>query len=169
MENETANPLRTRSMWRLCVQVLLVVTLFVAITVGLLERNRQHSMRLVCGSNLKGIATSWKIYGGAHPESKRPALAWMVAKGHVQLDATICPTGRPPKSNYVFLFPKLTKPLDNRSVVAYEPKSNHDGVGGNVVFADGHGKFVTGNEYDHLIAAVKAKDHQLPKPTAKEP
>ena len=40
---------------------------------------------------------------------------------------------------------------DPRTVIAYEPKSNHGNEGGNVAFADGHVEFIKGQRYDDLI------------------
>ena len=133
-----------------------VVGLLLVVRLRLLDLDRRPN----CWLNLKHIATSWKIYGDAYPESEPPILSWLVEEGYVTRDATICPVGRPSESNYVLVLPELAAPLDNRTVVAYEPKSNHRGKGGHVVFADGHAKFAKGDEYDRLVPEASARSSQ---------
>jgi prepilin-type processing-associated H-X9-DG protein len=45
--------------------------------------------------------------------------------------------------------------MDDTTVVVYEPKSNHDGVGGNFLYADGHVEFVRVPEYDEIIRSTE--------------
>lgn len=152
---------------------LVIITAVVAIGItwsvlGLLLPARRRAIeldrRLVCGSNLKHIATSWSIYGESYPDGAPPILDWLVAEGHISRDATICAVARPPESNYVFV-PLEGGAMDNRTVVAYEPKSNHLGIGGTVVFADGHAKLVTGEEYDRLVAEASARIQRRSNPS----
>ena len=61
-----------------------------------------------------------------------------------------CPSSGLEKYNYVLVsLPGSDQPIDGRTVILYEPKSNH-GDGGNFLFTDGHASFVRGREYDRL-------------------
>ena len=64
-------------------------------------------------------------------------------------DRLICPSSGLQHSNYMIVRP--TPPIDNRTVVVYEPKSNH-GDGGNFLFADGHASFINGKQYDLMAS-----------------
>jgi len=120
-------------------------------------RGRELQRRLTCASNLKGIAISAKIYA---PEwdGATPVLDWLVAAGQVDPRLLICPSSESSTSNYVLVPRREGVPIDDRGVIAYEPKSNHGGEGGNVVFGDGHAEFVLVPEYDKVVKSVSKVD-----------
>ena len=158
----------TPNMRRLIVIVILFVTPVTAVLVAVRERNRQLSVELVCGSYLKGIGTSLKIYANDFPNEASPTIEDLIDEGQLSRKQTICPATDLSVSNYVVVLPLTSIGLDNRSVVLYEPKSNH-GVGGNVVFADGHAKFVKGDEYDRLTAEASTRIQQPSSSAPKNP
>lgn len=116
-------------------------------------RVRKNSQRLVCASNLKGIAALCKSYRNDRAGPSPPTIAWLLDQGLVTQDQTVCPSATLDRSNYVIAPLPQGGAVSNTTPVVYEPKSNHGGEGGNVVYADGHARFVRVPEYDKLIAA----------------
>jgi prepilin-type processing-associated H-X9-DG protein len=150
-------PQRQRIVKLLCILVVTGLVLWVGLHGAI--RARELQRRLVCASNLKGIATSSKIYGPGW-DGTGSFFEWLVATGQVDRRSLICPSSGLPTSNYIVVPvvpPPLDGPIDDRAVIAYEPKSNHGGEGGNVVFADGHASFIRVPEFDELVrSAAKA-------------
>lgn len=118
--------------------------------------------RLVCATLLKELATTAMIYThetGSPPDS---SIETMVSRGWIDPRSTICPDHPGATSNYVIVLPAIVGGgTDNRTIIAYEPKSNH-GDGGNIVFADGHSSYVRGADYDRLIASIGVSPPKQP-------
>jgi len=113
--------------------------------------------RVACAANLKGIGTSAKIYGADLDWGDTPAvLEALIASGAIVRAQTICPGYNGPASNYRLVpAAPVEGKVDDRAIIAYEPKSNHRGEGGNVLYADGHANFVGVPEYDRLIESIE--------------
>ena len=145
-------PTGPRLMRRLTVIAIAVVVigLFLSVLVPTVSRLHELSKRLTCQSNMKAIATGLKLYAGDPSFSSRVTIDWLVQEGHITPDQMLCPSSGLTVSNYV-LAQHLRPDLPADAVILYEPKSNHGGEGGNILFADGHASFVRGEEYDRLI------------------
>ncbi len=112
----------------------------------------QH--RLICAANLKaiGAATRGHAHGGGH--SSEAMLEGLVAGGRIDRRQTICPSSGLSASNYVWVLRDAGTATAAGTVIAYEPKSNHGGEGGCVLFADGHVMFVLVPHYDELVGGT---------------
>lgn len=130
--------------------------MMIGILLPALSQVRELSKRLVCAANLKGIGTSMKIYEFDNPSAGRLTLQDLVDRGDIMSEQLICLSNEFGNANYVLVSPVKDVPdaLPPRTVMLYEPKSNHGDEGGNILFADGHVEFVKSPEYDSLIAAI---------------
>ncbi len=151
---------RTTGRWYAAATVAIALTgiaaLAILVLMPLRDRVLELNRRIICGSNLKGIATSWKIYVRDDGLAPARAIELLIERGHLSREQMICPASGLSESNYVIVPFSQNKPVDHRDVVAFEPKSNH-GDGGNFVFPDGHAAFVKGDAYDQLVARAKAR------------
>lgn len=136
---------------RIACIVFLVVCPATALYVTVLERQRQLS---VCGNHLKAIATSSKTSGAGVWPDPIARIASLVEQGQLPHEVMNCPSSGSSTSNYVFIPRSDMTTRDYRTVIAYEPKSNH-GDGGNFLYADGHVAFVKGDAYDRLAAEIE--------------
>lgn len=130
----------------------------VAILLPSLSHDRELSKRLVCAANMKGIGTSILIYAHDHPGQGIPSLDALVLRGDVTPNQLICPASDATGRTYVLVPRDLPAPdHEAGDVLMYEPKSNHDGEGGNILFADGHVTFERGAAYDRFLDGVRAR------------
>jgi prepilin-type processing-associated H-X9-DG protein len=150
-------PQRQRIVKLLCILAVTGLVLWVGLHGAI--RARELQRRLACASNLKGIAASSKTCDGPVGDGTGSFFEWLVATGQVDRRSLICPSSGLPTSNYIVV-PVVPRPqdgpIDHRAVIAYEPKSNHGGEGGNVVFADGRASFIRVPEFDELVRSIRA-------------
>ena len=130
-------------------KAVIVVTFAVGtLAIVLLIACWEPRKRLACCENMKRIGTATRIY--ANDTQGQQTLEQLIAVGNIPRDRLVCPSSGLEKCNYVLVaFPASDKPIGGRTVIMYEPKSNH-GDGGNFLFADGHASFVRGERYDLL-------------------
>lgn len=110
---------------------------------------RELDRRLACAANMKAIAAFLRIYAADDEMIQGNVLEQLVTSGHLPRTTLTCPTSG--RSNYIYVPLPSAEPIDNRTVVMYEPKSNH-GDGGSFLFADGHVMFHSGEMYDRLAS-----------------
>ena len=97
--------------------------------------------------------SGWFQYRVEHPEDEVPTLRKLEREGFVSEDALLCPAFTVLDCNYVLVRENVGS-ADPNTVVMYEPKANHGGVGGHVVFSDGRVKFLEGDEYDTVTGLL---------------
>jgi prepilin-type processing-associated H-X9-DG protein len=110
-----------------------------------LSRARELSKRLVCASNLTGISTSCQIHANDHDGAYPPDLQALLDSGDVTPKGLVCPSSGAAEgditASYIYI-PGQTGNDDPRNVLVYEKEENHAGEGANVLFLDGHTKFI---------------------------
>ncbi len=135
--------------------------------------------RVKCASNLRQIGKAIQLYandnGGRYPDSLPVLLVTVDLSAH----PLVCPasddepaTGtnkeeilkqltKPGHTSYVYLGKGMTTSTPDDAVVAYEPLQNHDGDGGNVLYADGHAEWCDAK----WLAAFITRAQTRPAPT----
>jgi len=148
-------PQRERIVKLLCILVVTGLVLWVGLHGAI--RAREPGRRIVCAKQLMGIATEMQVYVNSGWDGKSPFIEWLLANNPDSQRWVTCPGSGKGMSNYVILPLSEGWPTDRKAVIAYEPKSNHGGEGGNIVFGDGHASFVRVPEFDELVrSAAKA-------------
>jgi prepilin-type processing-associated H-X9-DG protein len=103
-------------------------------------------------------STSVKRASAASPEELRKVL---VSGGRP--DAFVSAPKRPSMHmSYIYLAGSFDKTAPPDAVFAYEPLSNHDGDGTNVLYGDGHVSFLNRQEALRLIAELQS-GHNPPR------
>ncbi|MGB7158458.1 MAG: DUF4190 domain-containing protein [Tepidisphaeraceae bacterium] len=150
------------------------VGLIVAITVPSLGRARETANRVKCASNMKQLGLAILLYAnenrGAYPET----IEQLLLTQDITADIYVCPSTNDTKAtgadaqaiindmasgghqSYVYVGKGLTNNLPAETVVAYEPMTNHDGDGTNILFGDGHVEFLGKAEAEKVIQQVEA-------------
>jgi len=80
---------------------------------------------------------------------------WLLSKG-CDTNWLRYPNAPNSSSNYIYIPLPENEVIDNRMIIAYEPLSNHNGEGANVLFADGHSQFVSATRFNDLIRRRRA-------------
>jgi len=128
--------------------------MLLAIFLPSLSRARELSRRLVCATHMQSIGTAMLIYESDYPNQGLPTLQRLVELDMISAKEILCPIVRSGQPNYV-----LVAAPDRASsdvVAVYEPKTNHLGEGGNVLFADGKVTFAKAPAFDDMIRKVGA-------------
>ncbi|MHC4443002.1 MAG: DUF4190 domain-containing protein [Planctomycetota bacterium] len=130
----------------------LITVMAVSIMLPSLARARELSRRVVCAANLSAIGKCLYVYADANNDYFPPDLNTLVQSGAISPQTLQCPSAAGP--GYVYI-PGLTTNASPNTPVVYEVLDNHDGEGGNILFADSHVEFYNQPKYDELIAPYK--------------
>jgi prepilin-type processing-associated H-X9-DG protein len=144
---------------------LVIVPLLLAILMPVLSRTKHIAQRVVCGTNLKGLSTAMMVYANDYDDQYPTPEQWcdlLIQEVDVSPKSFQCPldpegtfsyainenahkieTGRSP-AQFVVLFESN---LGRNGVGGMDDvvlrHNQHQGIGGNITFADGHTEFVT--------------------------
>ncbi len=132
--------------------ILIVAATVLVVGVTGMVRGWELQRRGLCCENLKAIRAALLAHADeGTPRSSAHTIQSLIERGHLAPARVTCLSAR--TSNYVVVLPAPSANA-GKIVAAYEPKSNHGGRGGAVVFADGGSAFVPGSDYDALIATI---------------
>ena len=113
-----------------------------------------ETTRNCCAQNLAAIHSAITDYRIEQPETELQTLRQLERDGYLSEDSLVCPAFMVFDPNYTLVRANIGREESN-AVLVYEPKANHGGKGGHVLFADGRALFAVGEEYDKLVSSAK--------------
>gem|GEM_PF-1460475 len=139
---------------RIKLVVIVAISVIVAYVGGNGMKNAWAMQRKIqCSKQMQTIAAGLATYDYRFDGSQGPPVAFLRKHGYEDR-ALRCPRHRASESNFVIVGPVKRSGGDAKQVALYEPLSNHDGEGANVLFADGHAEFVKPGRYQELISRI---------------
>jgi prepilin-type processing-associated H-X9-DG protein len=181
---ETAPPARHGSGFRYsvwAVGILVIGGMLISVMLPSLCRSRETANRVKCAANLRAIGQAIGLYAQSHGGQYPTMLAVLPATEEITADVMVCPSSNDERSegidtaavvaeltaaetnatdhkhcmSYVYAGRALTQQTaTSTTVVAYEPLTNHDGDGMNVLFGDGHVEFVSKQDWPEIAGDV---------------
>jgi prepilin-type processing-associated H-X9-DG protein len=148
-----------------------------------LNRAREMANRVHCAGNLRQIGQGILMYANENRGQFPDTLDRVMATQDLTADVFVCPSSQDTPApgataqaqaqglskgghlSYVYVGKGMTSrilssPNAGRTVVAYEPMTNHRNDGTNVLFADGHVEFLPAAQAKSVIAAAGAGGSQ---------
>lgn len=154
----------------LTVAILVLISIFIP---SLGPRNQSNGVR--CASNLRQIGQAIQMYANDHGGKLPDDLATLFEAEDISQAVFVCPDTsdvpaagpttqaamnamrQPGTVSYVYIGKGLTSShLTADVVLAYEPLSNHNGTGMNVLFGDGHVEWVQGSLAQSVVSQGKS-------------
>ncbi|MGB7160227.1 MAG: DUF4190 domain-containing protein [Tepidisphaeraceae bacterium] len=144
-----------------------ILPCLISILLPSLNRARETANRVKCASNMKQIGQALLLYGNNNRGQYPPDLATLLNNSPLMIDTTVCPSSNdtpaagPAQLNagghlsYVYVSGQSTS-SSFEAILLYEPLTNHDNDGINILFGDGHVEFLRRTDAEPLITAVEA-------------
>jgi prepilin-type processing-associated H-X9-DG protein len=151
----------------------------ISILLPSLNRARETANRVKCGSNLRQIGQAMLLYANENRGAYPPRPEDLLLTQDIESIVFVCPstndTPAPGSSgpqqatkltagghdSYVYLGKGLRNTAGFKTVLAYEPMSNHKN-GMNVLFGDGHVEFLSGVMAQKVESELKAGQNPPP-------
>lgn len=152
----------------------------IAILLPSLNRARETANRVKCASNMRIIGQAILLYSNENRGSFPVKLEDLLLTQSIDSTVFVCPStsdtpapGSSPDAaaqnlsagshlSYVYVGQGLTNMATHDTVVLYEPMTNHDSDGMNVLYGDGHVEFQLKNEAQRIIDEIQA-GHNPPR------
>jgi prepilin-type processing-associated H-X9-DG protein len=172
--------------------VLLLILLALAVSTGAIGwllmphriGSRDINPREKCASNLRQIGLAIQIYANENKGQLPPDLGSVLVTQDLTSEVFVCPSSsderahgpttqailqdfaKPGRCSYVLAspLPSMWSALTPAHVLAYEPLTNHNGDGMNVLFGDGHAEFLVKSQANYMLAELKAGYNPPRKP-----
>ena len=174
---------RRRLRWGVAIAalIILVLALIVPFTCG---RFLESVNRVPCASNLRQIGHAILVYASKHNGHLPDDLPTLIETEDLSPNVFCCPNTsdvpaagpttqaimtemkKPGTVSYLYLGKGLTSSdLTADVVLAYEPLSNHQGRGMNVLFGDGHVEWVQGSLVEGVLSQAKSPQRPASLPS----
>src|SRR5438034_9570599 len=142
--------------------VIGIIALLISILLPSLNRARETANRVKCGSNLRQIGQAMLLYANENRGAFPPRPEDLLLTQDIESTVFVCPStndspapGSSPQQqaakltagghdSYVYLGKGLRNTAGYKTVLVYEPLSNHKNAGMTVLFGDGHVGFLNG-------------------------
>jgi hypothetical protein len=123
----------------------------------LLAAGREQADRMTCLTHVQAIAKTASLY--EHWDQGAPTVAILQARGDLPEDVRCLSVDDSTGEDMQYIIvpwpaDTVLSKLPPDTVMVYEPRRNHGGVGGAFCFADGHAEFVRGERYDQLMEQI---------------
>ncbi len=151
------------------------------------DRRWEQVNRIRCASNMRQIGTLIKLYSmenwGRRPDSFETLVKY-AAWAEFGTECFTCPSSAEEKApgpttretveqllqgkpyvSFVYVPEGLTV-ANGEVVVMYEPLENHDMQGANLLFADGHVEFYSGDQFQKWVRPATTQPATLPSPSS---
>ena len=147
------------------VTLVLVLPMSIAILLPSLNRAREQANRVKCASNMRQIGQDIAMYANTDrnhqfPEKLEDLLTFDPSLSHTVF---VCPSSNklPPSNaqqiasgsndSYIYLGKDLNASASPDTVILFEPLSDHNGEGMNVMFGDFHVEWLTKSEAQKIL------------------
>jgi len=136
-----------------------MLPVMIAILLPSLNRARETANRVRCASQMRQIGQALLLYANANQGQYPPKLEDLILNENMVSGTFVCPSsndtpapGTTPQAqasalstggheSYIYI-PNLNSAVSADTVVLYEPLTDHNNAGMNVLFGDGHVEFL---------------------------
>lgn len=155
--------------------VQLGLILLVSCLLPSMGRAREPANRVKCGNNLTQIGRAMILYANENTGAFPPSFAELIETQDITSEVFVCPSSNAEKAtgattqqvanfkanpslhcSYIYAAAGMTNRVSATHVLAYEPLTNHDNRGINVLYGDGHTEWLDAAEAKWFIAELAA-------------
>jgi hypothetical protein len=161
---------KIRLFWMLVLPALGSIPILAVVYPSCGCKSRESANRVKCASNLRQIGEAIVLFANGHQGQFPDSFAQLMQTEDMLGGVFVCPSSVDAPANgatmqdtikelndgdhcsYIYAGRGLNlKTVTPQTVVAYEPLSNHQGIGMNVLFGDQHVEFVYANEVAKVV------------------
>jgi prepilin-type processing-associated H-X9-DG protein len=151
--------------------------LMISLMVPSLNRARETANRVKCASNMRQIGQALLLYAVENQGEYPPTLDELLLTQDITPHVFNCPTSAESPApgetvedqaanlstgghlSYVYLGSDTGSSSAADQIILYEPLTNHNGDGTNVLYGDGHVEFMSAQTFQTELASTKKRYH----------